>query len=176
MWFIVLLCLGASVALGAPPAVAEAKSKLVSEAQIEDWLKSWQKRLHLEDWRIDARIVRATELKPDTLGNPKWNTLNHTAAIKVLSPLDYETTPAEIIEDMEYTVVHELVHLQLSVLPRDLNKRDVEEVVVNKISDALMSLDKGPMFRARSSPVPNLSRPSEGSNSPEVSRKSGGGN
>jgi len=154
MWFVVLLCLGASVSLGAPPATAEAKSKLVSDVQVEGWVKSWQKRLHLDDWRIEARIVRSTELKPDTLGNLKWNSLLQTASIKVLNPFDYDLPLSDIAEDIEYTIVHELVHLQLSVLPRDLNKKDIEEVVVNKISDALMSLDKGSAFRARSVPPP----------------------
>jgi hypothetical protein len=63
-------------------------------------------------------------------------------------------SPAEVTQDIEYTVVHELVHLQLSVLPRDLGKKDVEEVVVNKISDALMQLEHGDSFRARSVPPP----------------------
>jgi len=156
MLVVLILLLGASVSSGAPP-VTEAKSKLVTETQVDVWLQSWQKRLHLEDWHIDARIVRSSDLKPDTLGNLKWNSLTHTATIKVLNPIDYDISAKEIPEDIEYTIVHELVHLQLSVLPRDLNKKDVEESVVNKISDALMGLDKGPTFRARS--VPPLKTP-----------------
>ena len=155
MRLVVLLLFGASVSVVAS-SVAETKSKLVTEIQVDSWLKAWQKRLHLDDWRIEARIVRSTDLKPETLGNLKWNVVNHTATIKVLNPVDYELAATEIPEDIEYTIVHELVHLQLSVLPRDLNKKDVEESVVNKISDALMGLDKGPTFRARSVPPPKV--------------------
>lgn len=159
MFLAVLLCLGAGVSLGATPAPSvESKPKaVVSQDQVEAWVKLWQKRLHLEDWRIEARIVRSTDLKPDTLGNLKWNSVSRTATIKVLNPTDYDMPAADVPEDIEYTVVHELVHLQLSALPRDAGKKDVEEVVVNKISDALMQLEHGDSFRARSVPPPKPS-------------------
>lgn len=160
MLLVVLLCLGASVGLGAPPAVSETKPKAsVPDAQVSNWVRTWQKRLRLDDWRIEARVVRATELKPDTLGNLKWNSITRTATIRILSPLDYDIPAPQVAEDMEYTVLHELVHLQLSVLPRDSNRKDVEEQVVNRISDALMQLDKGSTFRARSVPVVPYSQP-----------------
>jgi len=58
-------------------------------------------------------------------------------------------------------VVHELIHLQLSALPRDLNRRDIEEQVVNKIADALMQFERGDRFHARSQPVvPYRAKPS----------------
>lgn len=149
-----VLCLGASVAFGASSTFAEAKAKaVIGDAQVSNWVRLWQKRLHLEDWKVEVRIVPATDLRPDTLGNLKWNSLARTAVIKVLSPADYEIPAAEVAEDMEYTVVHELVHLQLSALPRDLNRKDVEEQVVNKIADALMLLERGESFRGRSQPV-----------------------
>ncbi len=166
----VFLLFGIVVSLSAGPSVTDAKSKLVSDVQVQSWLKNWQNRLHLEDWTVSVRIVRSTELKPDTLGNLKWDSQAHTAAIKILSPLDYELSAADTSEDMEYTIVHELVHLQLSVLPRDLKKKDVEEEVVNKISDALMGLDKGPAFHARSVPV---QKPSAKPSEPEVAGRAG---
>ena len=160
MFLVVLLCLGAALSPGAtPPAVGESNVKaVVSQNQVDTWVGIWQKRLHLQDWKIEARIVRSTGLKPDTLGNLKWNSVTHTATIKVLNPIDYDMPAADVPEDIEYTVVHELVHLQLSVLPRDGSK-EVEEVVVNKISDALMELEHGPTFRARSTPPPMPSPP-----------------
>ena len=174
MWFVVLLCLGASVARGAAPPSAEAKIAAVSESQVETWVRVWQKRLRLADWRIEVRLVRSTELKPDTLGNLKWNSINRSATIKVLTPGEYDLAPGDIPEDIEYTVVHELVHLQLSVLPRDLGKREVEETVVNKIADALMGLDKGERFHARSEPAPRTTKEAaELGAGPEVSRQSG---
>jgi hypothetical protein len=156
MFLVVLLCLGAGVSRGATPAISvESKVKAaVSQDQVDAWVKLWQQRLRLDDWKIEARIVRAGDLKPDTLGNLKWNSISHEATIKVLNPIDYDMPGPEVAQDIEYTVVHELVHLQLSVLPRDLGKKDVEEVVVNKISDALMQLEHGDSFHARSAPPP----------------------
>ena len=154
MLLAVLFCLGAGTALGAAPTVPEARPKaVISEIQVSTWVRLWQKRLRLEDWKVEARLVRSTELKPDTLGNLKWNSVAHTATIKVLNPADYDLPPADVPDDIEYTIVHELVHLQLSALPRDLNRKDVEEQVVNKISDALMQFEHGGNFRARSQPV-----------------------
>ena len=171
MFLVVLLCLGASVGLGATATAVDSKPKVSAvEAQVSNWVRTWQKRLRLDDWKIETRIVRSTELKPDTLGNLKWNSISRTAVIKVLTPADYDMPAADVPEDMEYTVVHELVHLQLSVLPRDLNRKDVEEQVVNRISDALMQLEKGETFRARSQPVPESPQMNGGNGSPEVGR------
>lgn len=154
---LVILCLGMCVSLGAlPPAGAQDGPTGVTDAQVDNWLRTWQKRLQLDDWQVTARIVRATELKPDTLGNLKWNSAEHTATIKVLNPVDYDLPSADIPEDIEYTIVHELIHLQLSVLPRDLGKKDIEESVVNKLAEALMTLDRGGVFRARNVPPPKI--------------------
>src|SRR5262245_56365017 len=164
MFLAVVLYLVAGVSLGATPAISvESKVKAaVSQDQVDAWVKLWQQRLHLDDWKIEARIVRTGDLKPDTLGNLKWNSISRVATIKVLNPLDYEIPATDVPQDIEYTVVHELVHLQLSVLPRDLGKKDVEEIVVNKIADALMQLELGDSFRARSAPPPKPSiRPAD---------------
>ncbi len=159
MRFLTVLFLGACIASGADSPAAETKSGIVAEAQVQDWLRMWQNRLHLDDWKVTLRIVHSSELKPNTLGNLKWNHTDHTAVMKVLNPEDYELPAADIPEDMEYTVVHELIHLQLSVLPRDLQMKDVEESVVNKIADALMAMQRGPTFHARSVPAPKRTIP-----------------
>jgi hypothetical protein len=141
------LSLGIAVSLGAAP-FGDA-STAVTDGQVEHWLKTWQKRLALEEWEITAQVVRISELKPNTLGNLRWNSGAKTAVIHVLHPADYDLPASEIPVDMEYTVLHELVHLQLAALPRDPNARNVEERVVNKLSEALFALDKGAGYHAR---------------------------
>jgi hypothetical protein len=121
---------------------------IVTQAQANRWLRLWQGRLALDEWKIEVRIVRAQDLNPDTLGNLKWNATNRTAVVKVLNPLDYDLPAAEIPADIERTVVHELVHLELSVLPRNGSKI-VEEQVVNKMTEALLGLDRGENYAAR---------------------------
>jgi len=71
-----------------------------------------------------------------------WDADTHTAGIKVLSPLDYKMDFTDALKDMEFTVVHELVHLQLSSLPRNDASRSAEEKAVNTITQALLDLDR----------------------------------
>jgi len=143
--FAVLLFLACGVPFAAAASVSQVA---VSQPDVDRWLRVWQTRLALDDWKIEARIVRQTDLNPDTLGNLKWNSLHHTATIKVLDPRDYDMPAEQIPQDMERTVVHELVHLELSVLPRDGSPK-VEERVVNRMTEALLSLDRGENYAAR---------------------------
>jgi hypothetical protein len=146
----VLLVLGIGVSWGAFASTPEkASTPVVTQAQVDDWTKNWQKRLDLGEWTITTLVVRVSDLKPDTLGNLKWNSTNKSAVIKVLNPLDYELPGPEIPTDIEYTIVHELIHLQLSVLPHDGATKITEEKVVNRISEALFQLEKGPGYHPR---------------------------
>ena len=148
----VLLILGICVSYGSSGSTPEkATSPAITQAQVEEWTRSWQKRLDLGEWSITTLIVRSTDLKPDTLGNLKWNTSNRTAVVKVLNPADYELPAAEIATDIEYTILHELIHLQLSVLPHDGSTKLIEEKVVNRISEALFQLEKGASYHPRAS-------------------------
>ncbi len=109
---------------------------IVSEQQTQDWLHLWQKRLHLEDWKIDVKIVRIWDLE---------QVPHRTATIKVLNPSDYELPKDKIPADMELSIVHELVHLHLSVLPLNKATRGAEEQVVTMLADALVDLEHHPV-------------------------------
>lgn len=148
----IVLLLGICVSLGAPRAKISAKAVAPPEltfSQLEKWTKEWQKRLSLEEWHISSAIVRSSELKPDTLGNLRWNSSTKEASIRVLNPADYDLLPSEIPTDIEYTVVHELIHLQLAVLLRDPSRKVTEERVVNRIAEALFALEKGAAYHPR---------------------------
>ena len=150
MKWAVLLVLGIGVSRGVSASTPENQATpLVTQAQVDDWTRLWQSRLDLEEWKITTKIVRVSDLKPDTLGHLKWNTATRTAEIKVLNPLDYDLPPSEIPTDIEYTIVHELIHLQLSALPHDGTSKLTEERVVNRISEALFQLEKGPSYHPR---------------------------
>jgi hypothetical protein len=116
---------------------------LVSDEQVHDWLRLWQKRLRLEEWKIDVKIVRIWDLEQGTLGHIDWSVPHKTATIKVLNPSDYELPKDKIPADMELSIVHELVHLHLSVLPLNKSTRTAEEQVVSMLADALVSLERG---------------------------------
>jgi hypothetical protein len=107
----------------------------------------WQRRLHLQDWNISVVVARATDLKPKTLGNIHWDSTKKVAVLRVLDAADYDLPPAEMYDDLEFTVVHELIHLELapvlSQFPRnEANRRD-EEHAVNQMAEALLKLQRG---------------------------------
>jgi hypothetical protein len=107
----------------------------------------WQKRLNLQDWSISVLVSRASELKPKTLGNVHWDLEKKTAVIRVLDPADYRLAPNLILPDIELTVVHELIHLEIAPTLADLHRTDAnrgqEENAVNHMADALLHLDRG---------------------------------
>ncbi len=100
-------------------------------------MKTWQKRLGLEDWNIALRVVRLSELDKRTWGNAEWDPGTKTGTIRVLDPRDYNLKGSELKLDMECTVVHELVHIQ--VAPLEGNDEGAREEVVNRIMTALMN-------------------------------------
>jgi hypothetical protein len=109
---------------------------------VNERLAVWQQRLNLQDWKISIVMARQGELKPKTLGNIHWESDKKTAVIRVLDASDYKMPFREMLDDMEFTVVHELIHLELSSLPRSDASRREEEHAVNQITDALLKLDR----------------------------------
>lgn len=110
-----------------------------------DRLWIWQKRLNLEDWMISIALARAVDLRPNTLGNIRWEIGQKCALIRVLHPADYRLPQNEMLEDMEFTIVHELIHLDLARASkfqpsREANRRK-EEQTVNRMAADLLKLD-----------------------------------
>src|SRR4051812_13604847 len=128
-----------------PPDTHRARTPLAERYAVER-LSVWQNRLNLQDWNISLAVVRAAELKPKTLGNIHWDTDKKTAIIRVLDPADYKLPFNEMLQDLEFTVVHELIHLELSPVLSPLQRNDAnrreEEHAVNHMADALLKLDR----------------------------------
>jgi hypothetical protein len=105
-------------------------------------LAFWQQRLGLQDWKLAVLPSHPSEMKPQTLGNIHWDAPSKTAVVRVLSISDYKMACPAALDDMELTVVHELVHLTLSPLRSATTDRGEEERTVNQISGALLKLDR----------------------------------
>ncbi len=108
-------------------------------------LAFWQERLSLQDWTISLVQSHPSDLRRGTLGNIHWDVDKQTAVIRVLDASDYKRPFDAAVKDMEFTVVHELVHLELSSLTRNFKSRSEEsysgeEQAVNGIADALLHL------------------------------------
>jgi hypothetical protein len=116
---------------------------LLTIEQVNGWVKRWQQRLGLSAWKIEAKIVRLSQLPKGTVANIHWSLPRKTASIRVLDSIDSNLPKHEIARDTELSVVHELVHLSMAKLPLDANNTELEEEAVKKISVALMALDRG---------------------------------
>ncbi len=147
LWgFLALLALATIIS---PACLAQSPHKTVSPQErsecqnfITEKLSVWQKRLKLDDWKIKIILARTSDLKPRTLGNIHWDSEKKEATIRVMDPADYELEHDAMLQDMEFTVVHELIHLELapllSTVTRSEASRRDEEHTVNSIADAIL--------------------------------------
>jgi hypothetical protein len=141
---VLLFTLAASV-----PAHAAPNCSTPQEPFLTARLAVWQQRLDLQDWTLTVIPTRARDLKPQTLGHIDWDVDKKTAKVRVLAVSDYDTMACSAaLDDMELTVVHELVHLVLSRLRHTGTNFSEEEQAVNQLADALLKLDRQTRARA----------------------------
>ncbi len=107
------------------------------EARLDRHMKTWQKRLGLESWSISLEIKRRAQIDPDVWGNAEWDPATKTGVVRVLDPRDYNLTGNALKLDMECTIVHELVHIQLS--PLTAPSEEDRETIVNQVMSALLN-------------------------------------
>ena len=135
-----------------------------AQKYVEHSLRVWQQRLNLSGWTLKVALVHPSAMEPKTLGNIHWDRDAKTATINVLSSYDYTLPTPEMLDDMEFTIVHELVHLNLCSLPKSTATERNEEYAVNQLAHALIDLEKalgpGGVIRALFSNL--LSRDREG--------------
>jgi len=124
---------------GPPPTPSELERVNIAQEFVGRTLHLWQNRLGFGGWDIHVDLVRSTALEPRTLGNSRWDTNLKRDTIDVLSPYDYTLSTPEMLKDMEVTIVHELVHLELATLPRSEATKGEEEQAVVRITSALLN-------------------------------------
>lgn len=133
---------GLCVAPQPPPDPPAEQWTALAEAHLNQRLASWQQRLLLDEWSISIEMSSPDQLRPGTLGNIRWDETGKTARIRVLDAPYYEMSYQAAVRDMEFTVVHELLHLELASLPRSEASRSDEEVAVNRVAEALLELNR----------------------------------
>jgi hypothetical protein len=105
-------------------------------------LAFWKGRLKLDDWAVKLVISAPGDLRPGTLGNIHWDADKKTAVIKVLNGPARESGSHDALTEMEFTIVHELIHLELARLPRTEDSRSAEEFAVNHLAEALLQAER----------------------------------
>lgn len=132
------------------------EAPLVGEELVRSWVRKWQRRLGLEEWVIESKVVRIWDLPQGAVANIHWSLPKRKATIKVLNSVDSNLSAGEIPRDTELSVVHELVHLSMARLPLDPNHTEIEEETVKRISSALLDLqDRGGQETVASSELPD---------------------
>ena len=126
---------------GTVPGPAIVESREFAQKYVAEKLTLWQQNLKLTDWQISWALAQRSDLKPHTVGQIHWDMPKKSAAILVLDPADYRMPFNAMLDDMELTIIHELVHLKLTSLPHSEASRGSEEEAVNGLSEALFALE-----------------------------------
>lgn len=111
---------------------------------VHEVLPYWQHRLALEDWNVHILLSRPEDLRAGTLGNIHWNREEKSATIRVMDASGYHTDVGAMLKDMQVTVVHELVHLELASLPVAEADRSNQEFAIDHLTDALLASAEHP--------------------------------
>lgn len=104
----------------------------------------WQEVLRLQDWTVILEICRREDLYEGTQGQCEMTFRRKEARIKILDPTDYPTKDS-IPQDMEATLVHELLHLHFvgfDLSKVDSREDDLLEQTINALSYALVGLKR----------------------------------
>lgn len=117
--------------------------KIMNGMEMQSALDYWKNVLNLMNWDIEVKIERAQKMRENCAGSVNWTLQKKMANICILDPIDY---PDDLMsdQDMEKTLVHELLHLNLAPLHDDHSHGEhyelFEEWAINDISAALIAL------------------------------------
>jgi hypothetical protein len=116
-----------------------------TNTEVQESCEQWQKVLRLQDWVIKAGIYRERDMHlGKCCGECEWNLKTKIATIRILDPIDY---PDNLImdQDMEKTLVHELLHLHFGPLYADTDDtsiNDAQEQAIDCIANALVNISR----------------------------------
>lgn len=104
----------------------------------------WQQVLRLEDWDVEVEVVRHYDLPEDCGGSIRTFGDKKRALLRLLDPRDRNPRWRFDME-MEFTIVHELLHLHFEPLVnRDIGHiATAEEQAVHAISVPLVKAARG---------------------------------
>ena len=103
-------------------------------------LAKWQAIMRLQDWDVGIRYIRGYDMGND-LGRVTYTHTKKQANIRVLDPddADPEWLPQQ---DIEQTVVHELLHLHMEPWHAEGTDHLLMEQAVDAISGTLINRDR----------------------------------
>ena len=116
-------------------------------------LIEWQKRLGLQDWRIDFQWkCRPDEMAlDDAVGLTTFTETIKAALIQILDPQYYEPHSKSFVFDFEEVLVHELLHLKMCLLVEENNSLQ-ERIAHQILEDIAKALVDAKRFKEKEKP------------------------
>lgn len=119
---------------------------IYTEEELRSKCAEWQKILRLQDWIVNVRIKRRSDMSDGNFDAQIHVTLpNRVATIYILDPIDYDSR-SELPQDMEQHLVHELLHIHLYPITGKFEEgllQIAEEQAIEAISWGLIALKRG---------------------------------
>jgi hypothetical protein len=123
-------------------------AKAPSQRKLDTLRREWQKRLHLLDWKISCKFTDLEFLKEITKTEAPIGACEHFAETKeakiwVLRPQDWQEEKDEREQDVEDTVVHELLHCQFAPFRYETEmERLYTEQTIETLTAAMLELKR----------------------------------
>lgn len=118
----------------------------MSDEELKKLCEMWQKRLRLQDWRIDAKFADSAEMD-GAQGRAHFQREKKLGVIGILRPESFDETDDYYkafpdIFDIERTLLHELLHVPFDGLfeveeDTDEHKHAAQEQAIELLTDAL---------------------------------------
>lgn len=116
---------------------------ILTEEELRAKCAEWQKILRLQDWIVDVGISRSRDMNLENAQAEILPSLQkRMATVRILDSVDYPPDCAEP-QDMELSLVHELLHIHLFPLFADREdemRLIAEEQAIEAISRGLIYL------------------------------------
>ena|ERR1017187_7183391 len=111
--------------------------------EMEALCEWWKCKLRLSDWEIKLLIVRQWDIQGNA-GTCNFTVSNRTAVVKLLDPMDYDSSSLWP-QDMEQTLVHELLHIHMGTFSETATgsaEERFEEHAVDGLSKAFVEIKR----------------------------------
>ena len=113
---------------------------IYSETEIIERLAYWQEKLRLRDWLVQVHIKREKDFTQDNSNAyVHYNINNKSAFITIMDPRDFDDW---LPQDMEWLLVHELLHLHFAPMHTNKNEISIEQAI-ESITYGLVHLYRG---------------------------------
>lgn len=112
-------------------------------------LAEWQKRLRLQDWNVKVQLRRRHAMSmEDSAGVCRWQLPKKLACIEIMDPYDYDPGAFGWTQDIERTLVHELLHLHFAPFathdqPADTHQEQAVDLIAGALVDAKREAPEG---------------------------------